>query len=66
MVYRMPLVVTLRALPDIESEVHSRLIIGVVTVRPEPLDPEEVRVLNRQTNLIKNNCYFQDLHGNFD
>lgn len=45
--FRIPLVVTLRALPDIESEVPSRLIVGV-PVRPEPLDPEAVRVLNRQ------------------
>lgn len=44
--FRIPLVVTLRALPDIESEVPSRLIVGV-PVRPEPLDPEAVRVTGR-------------------
>ena len=42
--FRIPVLVTLRALPLNESEVPSRLIVGVPGM-PVPLDPEAVRPL---------------------
>lgn len=43
--FRMPVLVVLRAMPVIESEVPSRLIIPGVPGVPVPLDPEAVRPL---------------------
>lgn len=41
--FRIPVLVTLRAMPDIESEVPSRLIVPGVPGMPVPLEPEAVR-----------------------
>lgn len=50
--FRMPVLVTLRALPVNESEVPSRLIVGVPGM-PVPLDPEAVRPLIYKFTNIK-------------
>ncbi len=50
--FRIPVLVTLRALPVNESEVPSRLSVGVPGI-PVPLDPEAVRPLLHEFTKIK-------------
>lgn len=57
--FRMPVLVVLRAMPVIESEVPSRLIIPGVPGVPAPLDPEAVRPLILKWMKIKKNLKTQ-------